>query len=142
MKLFISFFLCAFLSMQMSAQLTSAWTTNISTKNLPTHANIPTVAKLTSPVYQPFDITVPGTLDNANDSTAVAAIGAAVRTKLNTFYVVPIWRIDTTAGVIGRILISEIRRGYDTFTVGDLANQYKVAVDVFRVKGIYQYVAD
>lgn len=143
MKGILAIFIFIWTTLLASAQLSSSWTSNIPASKLPSNANIPTVAKLTDPQRIAFTVDVPGSLDNANDSTAVAAIGAAVQTKLLTYYVVPVYGIDTSLDVTDRILITEIKRRYDTFEPGDMKNQYKVANDIFRVKGYFEWtVAD
>lgn len=142
MKAIVFFFLLMCTASLAHAQYTVSATSNIPASKLPATAVIPTVAKLTDPQRVAFTVDVPGSLDNANDSTAVAAIIAAVKTKLETYYVVPVYGIDTSLDVTARILITEIRRTYDTFDPGDFKEQYQVASDVFRVKGYFEWIVE
>lgn len=131
-----------FLAIMSHAQISTAWTTTIPAANLPDNANRPTVAALSTstPLRANFTLYLDATTyDNANDSTAFAALGAAVKTAIDSNYVEDVWGLDPTLDIVGRIVITRVIRTFDAFDPNDLSAQYVVDEDVFRVDGYMEW---
>jgi hypothetical protein len=144
MKLLFSIFLAVLFVLGGNAQITTYWTSNIPLKNRPAASAIPVDTLLDgyTTSRQAFQVDVAGTLDNANQATAFAAIGAAVKTAIDTNYIEDVWGLDESADILGRILITDIRRRSPEYEPGDIKNQYLVATDVFRVSGFFEWAIE
>lgn len=138
------FLLALFATVIGNAQIVTAWTTTLTAAQLPSGASIPTVAALAgSPKNrQDFSITVPGSLDNATKSTAFTAVGAATKDTIDASWLVPVYGIDTSLDIHGRVVITSIIRGFSQFEYGDKINQFGVGTDVFRVTGYFEWATD
>lgn len=124
------------------AQITTAWTTTIPAADLPDDANRPTVAALSTstPLRANFTLYLDATTyDNANDSTAFAALGTAVKAEIDSNYVEAVWGLDPSLDIVGRIVITRVIRTFDAFDPNDLSEQYVVDEDVFRVDGYMEW---
>jgi len=142
-KLILYAFLSLILASGLSAQVTNNWTSTIKARHLPPTANIPTVAALTDPHKLKFALALDGaTYDNASDSTAFAGVGAATKAELDSNWLVQIWAIDTTLDITARTVLTRVTRKFDTFTYGDMDEQYGVATDIFWVEGVFEYVKE
>ena len=134
MRNLIFFFL--FLAGGLSAQI------SITASDLPDDANIPSVAALSSsnPSKAYWTMYLDATTyDNANDSTAFAALGAAVKTEIDSNYVEDIFGINPAADVVMRTVITYVRRQWDAFEFLDLSSQYLADEDVFKVSGYCEW---
>ena len=131
------------LTFSLNAQITTAWTTTISATRLPVGATIPTVAELDNPNTENFSIDLDAsTYDNETETTAFTAIGAGVKTEVDSNWVVDVWALDTSLNITGRIVITNILRRFDTFEPADYRNQYTLAEDIFRITGYFEWVKD
>lgn len=124
----------------MNAQITTYWTTDIPSKWRPTSAVVPADTLLddvSTTFSQPFVFYLAGTLDNANQATAFAAIGDAAKTEIDSNWVEDVWGLDPTLNIVGRVMIHSIIRRYEEFDPGDYNDQYQVATDKFRIEGVF-----
>lgn len=132
----------AYVALTANAQITNAWTTTIPTANLPVSTVRPTVAALesTDPVRQEFTLYLDATTyDNATGATAFAALGAAVKTEIDSNYVAEVFGINPSADVTMRTVITYVHREWDAFDYTNLATQYLADEDVFKVVGYCEW---
>lgn len=125
--------------------IVSAWTFSGPTSEVPTGGVIPAVAlPAVATARMPFviDLTPDSTYDNANQVTAFAAVGDAVKAYWDANYDTGMLGLDAAAAIHVRIVITNILRRPDTYEYGDYANQYKVAVGIFRCTGFAEWGVD
>lgn len=140
-KLFL--FLITLITFSINAQITTAWTTTISASRLPEGATIPTVAEIDDANVENFSIDLDATTyDNATETTAFTAIGAATKTDIDSNWVVDVWALDTSLEITGRIVITSITRRFDNFEPNDLRGQYTEADDIYRVNGYFEWIKE
>ncbi len=141
MKLLFALFLV--LSFQLAqAQMVTAWFTKMNDTDLPSDYTQATIPSMLLPKKHSLTLLLPASLDNATDSLAIVAIGNAVQDSIETNYLVPDFRIDTSLDSEGQILITDIERRFDAFEPGDKANQYGVANPVFKVWVTFRWRKD
>lgn len=146
MKYLLSFCFLIMVALGLNAQITTYWTSNIPTRYLPTGATVPADTLLDGYTVsrQAFevDLTPASTYDNATETTAWTAIGAATKTAIDSNYVVEVWGLDETANIIGRVLITSVVRRWDNFEPNNLPMQYTAATDIFRVAGYFEWAIE
>lgn len=124
----------------MHAQYTSNWTAKMPSSKIPTGVSLNNIDTLVGYSTIRFSIDLDATTyDNANKVTAFNAIGAAVKSHIDTTWVLDVWAIDTSLNVVGCIVIDHIVRTWDTIECGDDIGQYGEAEDVYRVRGRFKY---
>lgn len=140
MKQIILLFL-VMLGMSAQAQYTSNWTASMSSSKIPSGVTLNAIDTLEdySTIRFQFDLDAT-TYDNANKVTAFNAIGAAVKSTVDTIWVDDVWGLDTSLNIVGCIVIESIVRTWDNIEIGDFIGQYGVAEDVYRVRGKFKYV--
>ena len=126
----------------LTAQPPGGWTADMSASKIPSGVTLADADTLTSPLKRRFDITMDATTyDNATQSTAFDAIGAAAKT-----YILGTWctaqALDTSTMSRVAIVIKNIDRQWDTFEHPDPLLQYEVAEDIYRVTGIFKYLVE
>lgn len=126
--------------------ITSAWTTTLPTSKLPSGATVPVVAELEDPFKENFELTITpaSSVDNATEATGFAALGAAVKTDLDTTFIPETLGLDAAETITVRIVITKVRRGWDNIPYVasgefDDAQQYAAATDIFRVWGYVEW---
>lgn len=124
------------------AQPTSNWTASMPSTQIPSGVTLADVDTLTDPVKVRFTIDLDATTyDNASQSTAFNAIGAATKT-----YILNTWcgaqAIDTASISILTVVIKNVERRWDTFDHPDPLYQYIVAEDIYRVSGLVKYLVE
>jgi hypothetical protein len=140
------FALIAFVSLlsmsETMAQISTAWTSTIESSKRPPGATVPTVTALddTSPNREDFSVDLDAvTYDNATETTAWTAIGAATKTAIDSNWVEEVWGLNPAADITMRIVITSVERRFDNFTPGDYQQQYTAATDIFRVLGFVEW---
>jgi len=114
------------------AQISNNWTSTIKAKHLPVGATVPTVAALASPITKTVTFNLDAvTYDNATETTAWSAIGAATKTMIDSNYVVEVFGLNPADDITMRTVIVNVDRRFDNFTPGDRPMQYTAATDVF-----------
>jgi len=134
--------LCVALCFIANAQIENNWLTTIPAANLPTNASRPTVDELASPSPSKRFFTLnldATTYDNATGSTGWAALAAAVKTEIDSNYVVDSFGLDETLDIMMRTVITNVKRQWDAFEFLDLSEQYLADEDVFRVSGYCEW---
>ena len=139
-KLFALSTIALFLCLGLSAQISNDWTSTIKSRNLPPGATVPSVASLSSPHKLKFAISLDGTtIDNATETAAWTALGAATKTAIDSNWVEEIYGLDPSLDIVARTVITRVTRRFDNFTPGDLAQQYTAATNIFYVEGVFEY---
>ena len=133
--------LIALLTVSISAQITTEWTTNLPNRYMPTGFTAPDVPALTGNVLQVnFVIDVPAdSVLHAVDSTALQLIGAYIKTDIDSNYIEAVWGLDPGLDIDGRILITNILRMTDSYEPGNFRGQYKQGNAIFRTRGKFQW---
>lgn len=125
---------------QSIGQVTTEWTSEIAAAKLPSGATVPTVATLSNPQRANFTIDLDGTtIDNATETTAWTLLGNTVQDTIDAAWIIPVYGIDTSLTITGRIVITDVLRRFDNFEPGDLRNQYTAATNIFRVTGRFEW---
>lgn len=78
-------------------------------------------------------LTPASTYDNDNQATAISAIKTGVKTYVDGTLAPTDLALDVD-NVVGETIITSIIWEPDSFTPGDLKNQYKVTIPQYRVK--------
>lgn len=137
------FILLSFLTVSLSAQISTAWTCTIPKNNLPVGVTIPTVTTLVNPTTRDFLIDLDGTTyDNATETTAFTAIGNATKTAIDSNWIVDTFGLDESLDIVGRIIITGVSRRFDNFEPNNLRDQYTAATNVFRVTGRFEWIKE
>lgn len=146
MKILLSILLAVLFVFGGNAQITTYWTSNIPAKYLPSGATVPADTLLDGYTVsrQAFevDLTPAATYDNATETTAWTAIGAATKVAIDSNFVVEVWGLDEAANILGRILITNVTRRWDNFEPTDKTMQYTAATDIFRVNGYFEWAIE
>lgn len=145
MKTMFSIFILALTllsTIPMKAQMTLEWTTRMPAADLPDDWTPPEIDAMTLPKKHTGTINMPASLDNADDTLAVLAIGEALMDSIELNYLVQDFRIDTSLDSKGQILITDIERRFDTFAPGNKRGQYTVATPVFKVSWTFRWRKD
>ncbi len=140
-NIFILFlFILAFDS---TAQISTAWTSTISSRKLPTGATVPTVAAIDDSNRETFALNLDGTtIDNATETTAWTALGAATKVAIDSNWIEEVWGLNPALDITGRIVITDVLRRFDNFEPKDWPNQYTAATNVFRVTGYFEWIIE
>lgn len=131
-----------FMGATLNAQMVTNVYTKMSAGSLPPDFVQTDVPSLLLPHKDYVYLMLPDTLDNDNDSLAVADIMDAVLDSIVNNYLVQSFRLDTTLSSIGQAIITDISRQFGSIAPGDKANQYGTALPVYYVSVTFRWKRD
>lgn len=123
------------------AQIQTNWTADMPSSKIPTGVTLNDIDTLDNPTVIKFEIDLDATTyDNANKVTAFNALGAGLKTEIDSNWIEDVWAMDPTLDIVGAIIIDSVNRVWDTFEHPDHIEQYIVAEDVYRIRGRFKYI--
>lgn len=139
-SLFLTLIL-AVASAMASAQIHTAWTTDMPSKDIPSGVTVPDIDTLTNPTT--FRVTIDldkSTYDNDNKVTAFNALMAGMKTELDSNYVEEVWGWHNEDDLDVVYKVKNVTPAWDNFDGVDKLEMYAVSEDVYRILVVVKYV--